>query len=74
MFGLGKSRSKFGKWIDRKGISQMDLVRKSKVSRNTISTICSEKEHVPRMDTWVKIQRALKSLGYDVDRDDFFDM
>jgi DNA-binding XRE family transcriptional regulator len=74
MFGLGKKRSKFGKWLDQKGISQMELAKKAKVGRNTISTICSEKEHVPRIATWVKIQRALKSFGFNVDRNDFFDM
>ncbi|TCJ05092.1 helix-turn-helix domain-containing protein [Cytobacillus praedii] len=74
MFGLGKKRSKFGKWLDRKGISQLDLSKKSKVSRNTISEICNEKEHNPRISTWVKIEKALKRMGYDVNRNDFFDM
>ena len=25
MFGLGKKRSKFGKWLDRQGIQQIEL-------------------------------------------------
>lgn len=74
MFGLNKPRSKFGKWVDRKGIDQKEIADKAKVSEMTISRICSEKNHNPRISTWVKIQRALKSMGYDVDRDKFFDI
>jgi DNA-binding XRE family transcriptional regulator len=73
-FGLGKPRSKFGKFIDRNGISQMELAKKAKVGRNTISVICSEKEHNPRIETWIKLQKALKSFGFNVNRNDFFDM
>ncbi|PEE25977.1 transcriptional regulator, partial [Bacillus toyonensis] len=37
MFGLGKQRSKFGKFLDKNGISQQDVVRESGVNRGTIS-------------------------------------
>jgi transcriptional regulator with XRE-family HTH domain len=74
MFGLGKKRSPFGKWLDKLGISQIEVADKSKVSNTTISKICSDKHHVPKISTWVKIQKALKSFGYEVDRNDFFDM
>lgn len=73
-FGLGKPRSKFGKWVDRNGIVQNDIAKKSGLSKTTISKMCNDKEYVPRWETWIKVQRALKSLGYDVDRDDFFNV
>ncbi|MDR7001538.1 transcriptional regulator with XRE-family HTH domain [Neobacillus niacini] len=73
MFGLGKPRSKFGKWMDRKGIEQKDVAEKAKVSEMTLTRLCNDKNHRPRISTWMKIERALKSMGYDVDRD-YFDL
>jgi predicted transcriptional regulator len=73
-FGLGKPRSKFGKWIDSKGIEQKEVADRANVSEMTLTRMCSDKEHNPRISTWVKVQRALKSMGYDVDRDKFFDV
>lgn len=72
MFGLGKPRSKFGKWLDRKGIEQIDVAKKAKLSEMTLTRMCNDSGHMPRISTWVKVQRALKSMGYDVDRDKFF--
>lgn len=72
MFGLGKKRSKFGKWLDREGITQRELAKKARVSNDTISRYCSG-EGEPKISTWVKVQRALKSMGYDKDYNDFFD-
>ena len=73
MFGLGKPRSKFGKWMDRKGIEQKEVAEKAKVSEMTLTRLCNDKNHRPRISTWMKIERALKSMGYDVDRD-YFDL
>jgi transcriptional regulator with XRE-family HTH domain len=74
VFGLGKPRSKFGKWLDRKGIEQREVAKRAKVSEMTITRLASDRDHNPRISTWVKVQRALKSMGYNVDRDDFFDI
>ncbi len=73
MFGLGKPRSKFGKWVDKVGLTQDEIAKKAKVGRTTISNICSDKNYIPKISTWVKVERALKSLGYKVKHDDFFD-
>jgi hypothetical protein len=73
-FELGKRRSKFGKWIDSKGISQEDIRRQTKLGNGTLTSLCNDSEYVPRISTWVKVQRALKSMGYEVDRDKFFDV
>jgi DNA-binding XRE family transcriptional regulator len=74
MFGLGKGRSRFGKWLDRNGLHQNEIAKKAKVSTATMTRLCNESDHVPKISTWVKVQRALKSMGYDVDRDNFFDI
>ncbi|NNV07763.1 XRE family transcriptional regulator [Geobacillus sp. MMMUD3] len=74
MFGLGKPRSKFGKWVDRMGLTQEEIARKAKVGRTTISNMCKDPKYTPRISTWVKVERALKSFGYSVKREDFFDV
>jgi predicted transcriptional regulator len=74
MFGLGKTRSKFGEWIDDKGLTQNEIANKSKVGRSTISNMCSDPKHSPRYETWVKVEKTLKNLGYNVKRNDFWSM
>jgi len=74
MFGLGKPRSKFGRYLDQKGIEQKEVADRANVSEMTLTRMCNDKDHSPRISTWVKVQRALKSMGYDVDRDKFFDV
>jgi len=73
-FSLGKKRrSRFGRYLDRQGITQSELQRKAKVSQGTISKLCNDEEYVPKMSTVTKIQKALKQLGKDVP-DDYFGM
>jgi DNA-binding LacI/PurR family transcriptional regulator len=74
MFGLGKPRTKFGKWVDKEGLTQSEIAEESKVGKNTISNMCSDPEYRPKIETWVKVKRALEKLGYNLDRNDFFDM
>jgi putative transcriptional regulator len=74
-FGLGKKRSKLGRWLDRHGISQTEFSKLSKVSRPTITRLCSDDEHQPNMKTANKVIRALKDLtGKDIDHNDFWSM
>jgi predicted transcriptional regulator len=60
--------------MDRNGIEQKEVADRAKVSEMTLTRLCNDSEHNPRISTWVKIQRALKSMGYEVDRDKFFDL
>ncbi|MGM0875483.1 MAG: transcriptional regulator [Bacillota bacterium] len=63
MFGIGKPRSKFGKWIDKKGIKQEQIRKKTKLGNGTITSLYFDKDYVPKISTWVKIERVLKSMG-----------
>lgn len=73
MFGLGKKRSEFGRWLDRNGISQIEIAKKAKLSNQSISKYCSG-ESVPKISSWVKIQKVLRNMGYEYEYRDFFDM
>ncbi|PGK10531.1 transcriptional regulator [Bacillus cereus] len=72
MFGLGKSLSKFGKFLKRNNITQTDLKEWSGVNQNTLSRISRSNEHKPSMSNGQKIIKALKKKGYNVDFDDFW--
>lgn len=43
LFGLGKSRSRFGNWIDKEGVSQKELAKVSRLSDDTVSKVCNDK-------------------------------
>lgn len=72
MFGLGKKRSKFGRFIDRNGIIQEELSKASGVNRNTISRVAKDDGQQPSMKNATKLIKALKKAGYKVDYDDFW--
>ncbi|WP_102271322.1 helix-turn-helix domain-containing protein [Cytobacillus massiliigabonensis] len=74
MFGLGKRRTKFGRWIDRKGIAQIEIEEKAKLGRATISRLCNDFDYRPKFETVQKVKRAIKALGHDVPPDDYFGM
>ncbi|HHY72309.1 MAG TPA: helix-turn-helix transcriptional regulator [Bacillus bacterium] len=74
MFGLGKSRSKFGKFLDKNSITQEDLSKESGVNKNTISRISKLTENRPSLNNANKIIKTLKKAGYNVDYDDFWSM
>ncbi|HJV46724.1 MAG TPA: helix-turn-helix transcriptional regulator [Bacillota bacterium] len=72
-FGLGKKRSKLGKWLDQHGVTQTEFSKLSGVSRPTVTRLCSEDDYSPNMSTAKKIIKAIKDLtGSKVDYDDFW--
>jgi predicted transcriptional regulator len=76
MFGLwgGKPRTKVGKFLDRRGITQEWLARKTSISRNTISKISSDSHYQPNLSTIKKIMKALREVDPNVKSDDFWSM
>ncbi|MEK4970729.1 helix-turn-helix transcriptional regulator [Cytobacillus sp. FSL R7-0696] len=73
-FGIGKSRTKFGRWIDKKEITQIEIEEKSGLSRRTISRLCNDKEYTPKISTVARIKKALKEIGEGYPPDDYFGM
>ncbi|MCM3487912.1 helix-turn-helix transcriptional regulator [Alkalihalophilus marmarensis] len=74
MWGLGKPRSKLGKWLDKNGLEQQDLARESRVSENTISKACNDKEYIPGNQTMKKILKAVRKIDSNKKMSDFWDM
>ncbi|RSL29055.1 XRE family transcriptional regulator [Salibacterium salarium] len=72
MFGLGRPRSKFGKFMEREGITQEELAKASRVTQATISRICSDKTYMPKISTVKKLEKGFDKLDVDFDEEDFF--
>lgn len=74
MFGLGKKRTKLGKWLDRRKIDQEWLVRKSGLGRSTIGDLANDPDRLPTTRTIQKILKALREIDPNVKSNDFWDM
>jgi predicted transcriptional regulator len=75
MWGLGKKRSKLGKWLDRNGLTQSWLAKDSKVNRNTVNALCDgENYQEPQQRTLDKIMKAIKKVDPGAKPSDFFDV
>jgi transcriptional regulator with XRE-family HTH domain len=74
IFGLGKHRSRFGKWIDARGIKQQWIADKSGVSRGTISQLAIEDERTPTFKNAQRITKALREVDPSVRADMFWDL
>ncbi|MCQ6275312.1 helix-turn-helix transcriptional regulator [Bacillus sp. V3B] len=74
MFGIGKTRTKLGKWLDKRGISQSWLREKTGLNKNTIGDLTSDKDRSPNQRTMKKILKALREIDPNIKSDDFWDM
>ncbi|AKR13150.1 XRE family transcriptional regulator (plasmid) [Bacillus thuringiensis] len=72
MFGLGKNRTKFGRYLDSNEIAQIELERTSKLSTGTVSKLCNDKKYRPKFSTITQIVKGLKKLGKNIDEHDFW--
>lgn len=67
-------RSKFGKWLDTKGVTQVDFADTSKVSRKTIWKLYNEKDYIPSSSILKKIMKTVRTIDKNKKTDDFFDI
>jgi predicted transcriptional regulator len=74
MWGIGKSRSNLGKWLDQKGLEQQDLAKIANVSKNTVTKACSDKDYIPRQDVIIKLLKAIRKVDPQAKMSDFWDM
>lgn len=75
MWGPFKAlRTKFGEWLDKRGISQTELSQLSGVPRTTINSLARGEAKRPSRLTARKIVQALRDIGEDVHTRDFWDV
>jgi putative transcriptional regulator len=71
-FGLGKPRSKLGRFLDRNKITQEKIRSLAGIDRTIMAEICGSEDYNPHMNTRIKLIGSLRKLGYDVRMDDFW--
>jgi len=69
-----KPRSKFGRFIDKNGYTQKEISDISKLGKNTVTRLCTDRHYRPRGDTLKKIINLLKKIDKSYKIDDFFDI
>lgn len=74
MFGLGKPRSKLGKFIDKHSITIVEFAKESGVNRKTLGKACNDKDFVPRQDVMKKILKTVRKIKPNAKMSDFWDM
>ncbi|MDE8676440.1 helix-turn-helix domain-containing protein [Priestia aryabhattai] len=74
MFGTGKPRTKLGRWLDKRGITQSWLMKKTGLNKNTVSDLTSDKDRSPTLKTMQKVIKALKEIDPKVNSNDFWDV
>ncbi|KOO46392.1 helix-turn-helix transcriptional regulator [Priestia koreensis] len=74
MWGLGKKRTKLGKFLDKHGRTQQELAKAAGVNKETVSKACSDPDYSPTVKTLSKLMKALRKLDSNVKAEDFFDI
>jgi predicted transcriptional regulator len=74
MFGSFKPRTKLGRWLAKRGISNTWLQKKSKLNKNTITDLTTKGEHSPTQSTIKKVMTALREVDPNIKADQFWDM
>lgn len=72
-FGLGRPRSKFGKWIEDSGLTQQEVSKRSGVSDATISELARKDDVRPSWRTRKKLRNALRDFDEEFSDEDFWD-
>ncbi|RCW41625.1 transcriptional regulator [Paenibacillus prosopidis] len=72
MFGIGKKRTPFGKWLDKKGILQEWIVKETTLNKFTISKLANKTDHIPSGRTMKKILLTLRKIDPNIKQDDFW--
>jgi hypothetical protein len=73
VFGLGKPRSKFGKFLDSNGIQQERVREIARLNKDTVSKVCNDDGYLPSGRTMKALIDAIKTLtGKNVNSNDFW--
>lgn len=67
-------RTNLKKWLDRQGIEQQELAKKSKVSTKTISKACRDTSYIPKPEIMKKILNSIRKVDPHAKINDFWDM
>lgn len=64
MFGIGKERTPFGEFIDRKRILQKEVELETKVSNPIITKACNDRNYIPSPTIQKRLLEFVRSRGW----------
>lgn len=70
--GLGKPRTRLGRWLDVNGLTQRWLENNTGLGENTLIRLCNDKNYSPSERTKITIVAALRKVDSDVTVADFW--
>ena len=70
--GMPKKRSKFGEWLDTKGISQSDLSKSTGISHCTINELATGYHQKPTRRTGQKLMKTVREIDPEAKESDFW--
>ena len=59
---LGKKRSRFGQWLDNRGLTQEQMSNMSGVSQRTLGDLANNDNKIPSYDTRKKIMDVINVI------------
>lgn len=72
MFGVTTSKTKFGKYLDKRGVKQSWIAQKAKVSQSYVSKLANDKDKIPSIPVAKRVIRALKQYDRHIEFSDFW--
>lgn len=73
-WGIGKKRTKLGRFIDEEGYAQQELEKVANVSKNTVTRLCNDHDYIPSQNVMKKVLIAIRKIKPDAKINDFWDM
>lgn len=75
MFGLGKPKTKLGRKLEKMGLSNKWLQEKTRLNKNTITQLTSNKDYSPKQTTIKKVLNVIrKEIDPNANINDYFDI
>ncbi|WP_134705201.1 XRE family transcriptional regulator [Ammoniphilus sp. YIM 78166] len=68
-----KQRSKFGKWLETKGIKQSWIANRSGISKGTICQLANDENRFPTIKNAHRIIDTLREIDPTIEQVDFWD-
>ncbi|NBI28994.1 helix-turn-helix domain-containing protein [Chengkuizengella marina] len=70
--GLGRPRSRLGKYLDDNEIPQKSMEEKTGINKDTMSKLCNKKDYSPNEKTKQKVIKVLKEKDKKADINTFW--
>lgn len=69
---MDRKRTRFGKWLDERHVSQSEMARLSGLSQKTVNSLAIGEAQKPTRLTARKLMKAVREIDPDATFDDFW--